>query len=325
MATSADVAARAGVSRSTVSQILNGHGHRFKPDMVAHVRKVAQDLGYRPSVAARTLALGTSDIVITLIPNITFGSRLRELIDQITVELAQAGKTNLLRLASSDDELEDAVLGLRPAGVWSIVPLSAKLRTRLEAHNVRVVEAPRELQIAIDMEIGALQAAHLRDCGYETIGVAMPVDRREQLFATSRERGVLDWCRAHGVRTTPTLHLRLERGGNAEIAALLPGHRIGIAAYNDDVALAILGAASLAGRLVPEDIGVIGVDNSRTARLSEPTITTVDIEIEHSAHQVVQLLLHGAEELPTDALDALDAIRGLVKVIPGGSTGSATR
>ena len=117
MTNSADVAGRAGVSRSTVSQILNGHGHRFRPDMVDRVQSVARELGYRPSIAGRALARGTSDIVITLLPNISLGPRLRELIDRVTDELAQAGRTNLIRLSSGAAQIDEAVVALRPAGL----------------------------------------------------------------------------------------------------------------------------------------------------------------------------------------------------------------
>ncbi|WP_106400460.1 LacI family DNA-binding transcriptional regulator [Actinocorallia populi] len=318
MASSADVAARAGVSRSTVSQIMNGHGHRFKPEMVEHVRQVAQELGYRPSVAGRTLARGTSDIVITLIPNITFGPRLRELIDRITAELAQAGKTNLLRLASSDDTLEDAILGLRPVGVWSVAPLSPEQRARLATNNVPVIEQSRELQVAIDAEIGALQAAHLAETGYTGVAVAMPVDQREQPFATARERGVVEWCAKNGVDALPTLHLNMERGTASETAFLPPhGGRTGFAAYNDEAALAVLGAARRAGKRVPEDIGVIGVDNSTVAHVSEPSLTTIDIDVEYSAHEIVKALLLGPQSMPEQPLDI---VKKQITVVPGEST-----
>ena len=131
MTNSADVAAKAGVSRSTVSQILNGHGHRFKPAMVDHVQKVARDLGYRPSMAGRALARGTSDVVITLLPNISLGPRLRELIDRVTEELAEAGKTNLIRLSSGDALLDEAGLAVRPAGRGSPAPLTPDQHARL--------------------------------------------------------------------------------------------------------------------------------------------------------------------------------------------------
>lgn len=316
MTSSADVAAHAGVSRSTVSQILNGHGHRFKPDMVEHVEGAARELGYRPSVAARTLARGTSDIVITLIPNITFGPRLRDLIDNITSELAERGITNLLRLASSDDSFEDAIIGLRPRGLWSLSPLTDDQRRRLDAQGVRVVEQSGELQVAIDREIGAMQAEHLAAAGYTRIAAASPTDRREKPYADARAEGVGDWCNANGVEFLPRLHFVMERGSSTAAQFLHP-HPLGVAAYNDDVALAVLSAASASGRKVPAEVGVIGVDNTVVAMIAYPSITTIDMDLSFSGHEIVQALLDDSQELPADALGI---VRERLSIIQGEST-----
>lgn len=317
MTNSADVAAKAGVSRSTVSQILNGHGHRFKPDMVDLVQKVARDLGYRPSLAGRALARGTSDVVITLLPNISLGPRLRELIDRVTDELAGAGKTNLIRLSSGETQIDEAVLALRPAGLWSVAPLTPAQHTRLQELGVMVVDQSRELQWRIDHEIGAIQARHLVQRSYPAIAVALPEDLREQPFAIARERGALDAARDAGIPTLPTLRLTLERGSSPSTARHLHDTDFGVAAYNDDVALAILAAARLAGRRVPSEIGVVGVDNTLASGVSEPSLTTVDIDVSFSAHEIVQALLHGPESLP---LDAFESVRSLVSIVEGGST-----
>lgn len=317
MTNSADVAARAGVSRSTVSQILNGHGHRFKPDMVDHVQKVARELGYRPSLAGRALARGTSDVVITLLPNISLGPRLRELIDRVTEELATAGKTNLIRLSSGDAQIDEAVLALRPAGLWSVAPLTPEQHTRLGELGVMVVDQPRELQRAIDHEIGVIQARHLIQRGYPAIAAAVPGDLREQPFALAREQGVLDAAGEAGIPTMPTLRLTLERGSIASAAQLLPEIDCGIAAYNDDAALAVIAAARRAGRNVPAEIGVIGVDNTIASGVSEPSLTTVDIDVRFSAHEIVRALLQGPEAMPADAFESL---RSLVSIVEGGST-----
>jgi DNA-binding LacI/PurR family transcriptional regulator len=317
MTNSADVAARAGVSRSTVSQILNGHGHRFRPDMVDRVQSVARELGYRPSIAGRALARGTSDIVITLLPNISLGPRLRELIDRVTDELAQAGRTNLIRLSSGDAEIDEAVLTLRPAGLWSVAPLTEQQHARLADANVTVVDQSRELQEAIDREIGAMQARHLIQRGYEAIAVALPEDLREQPFARAREQGALDECRSAGVATLPTIRLALARGSSAATARSLPTRSFGVAAYNDEAALAVMAAAKHAGRDVPGDIGVIGVDNTVASGVSEPTLTTIDIDVRYSAHEIVHALLEDPESLPADAFDA---VRSFVSIVEGGST-----
>ena len=317
MTNSADVAAKAGVSRSTVSQILNGHGHRFKPDMVDLVEKVARDLGYRPSLAGRALARGTSDVVITLLPNISLGPRLRELIDRVTEELAEAGKTNLIRLSSGDAQIDEAVLALRPAGLWSVAPLTPEQHARLEELGVMAVDQPRQLQWQIDHEIGAIQARHLIGRGYPAVAAALPEDLREQPFALAREQGALDAAREAGIPTLPTLRLALERGSSSSTALLLPDTEVGVAAYNDDTALAVMAAAQRAGRDVPGEVGVIGVDNTVASGVCEPSLTTVDIDVRFSAHEIVRALLQGPESMPADAFEA---VRSLVSIMDGGST-----
>lgn len=317
MTNSADVAATAGVSRSTVSQILNGHGHRFRPDMVSRVQQAARELGYRPSIAGRALANGTSDIVVTLLPNISLGPRLRELIDRVTAELAQAGKTNLIRLSSGDAQIDDAVLALRPAGLWSPAPLTAKQHTMLAERGVTVVDQPQEIQQAIDREIGAIQTRHLIDSGYTAIAAALPDELREQPFALAREEGVLAACREAGVPTLPTLRLSLQRGSSAATARQFSSTSFGVAGYNDDVALAVMGAAQHLGRRVPQDVGVIGVDNTIASGVCEPTLSTINIDVSASAHEIVRALLFGSDIMSPNALEA---VRLLVSVVVGGST-----
>ena len=75
--TSADVARHAGLSRATVSQVLNGHAHRFADETAERVLRAAKELGYEPSAAGRMLRTGSSDFVIALVPNTTFGGTCR--------------------------------------------------------------------------------------------------------------------------------------------------------------------------------------------------------------------------------------------------------
>ena len=103
IATSEDVAKRAGVSRATVSQILNGRGQRFASATRERVTQAAAELEYLPSSAGRTLALGSSDIVIAVIPNTTFGGNLQDIFEAATEELGARGLTLLLHLSTRLD------------------------------------------------------------------------------------------------------------------------------------------------------------------------------------------------------------------------------
>ncbi len=237
MATSTDVARHAGLSRSTVSQVLNGRGHLFAEETIARVHASAESLGYRPSLAGRTLARGTSDIVITVLPDATFNPRIRELVDIITKGMADAGLTNLLQFIDRGHRLEHAVLGLKPFGIVSLVPLPAEQYERLRAQGVRIVVQPDHVQVAIDEAIGRLQAEHLAAAGYTTMATVLPVSARESTFAAPRDAGARDWASRHGLRVLPTMHVALEPGGAVDAIAGLPAEPIGLAAYNDEVAM----------------------------------------------------------------------------------------
>ncbi len=325
MATSADVASHAGLSRSTVSQILNGREHLFAEETIARVRASAAELGYRPSLAGRTLARGTSDIVITLIPEAaTFNPRLRELVDLVTEGLAAEGYTNLLRFVGSDASLEDAILGLKPYGVVSLVPLQAAQRARLLSHGAHVVEQPGEYQAEIDLAIGALQAQHLAEAGYESIAAVVPFAPGEQAYALPRAEGVRRRAEEHGIRVLPTLDVAFERGAAEKAVGGLPDGRVGLAAYNDELAVAVLAAATRLGRSVPEDFGVIGIDNSPIATAYTPAVTTVDYDIAFSGRGIVQMLMDATDLTPVGPA-ALREVKSRLRVIHGGTTRSAAR
>lgn len=318
MATSAEVAKHAGVSRSTVSQIFNGHEALFAADTIAKVRAAATDLGYRPSFAGRTLVRGTSDIVLTLVPDVTFNVRIRELIDAITDGLTAAGLTNLLQFAGRGEALHDAILGLRPYGVISLAPLPGAQREMLLGQGVRIIEQSLELQCAIDRAIGRLQAQHLAEQGFDTLAVVLPRDEREDPFASPREAGVIEWTDRLGINVLPTMRIALDQREAADAVSRLPPQRVGIAAYNDEIALAVLGAAVARGLPVPGMLGIVGIDNTPIAHAASPSITSVDYDMQFSAREIVRSLVNDGPTI-VDELGELEVEKRL-SIVRGGTT-----
>ena len=139
-ATSADVAVRAGVSRSTVSDILNGNHDRYPESTRQRVRDAAVELDYRPSLAGRSLVSGRSDTVVVLLPNTTFGSNLQDAVDQVMVGMSPMGGNVVVRFAGTTPEATlSAVLALRPLGVVDLGVLSPTDRDDLEAQGILTV------------------------------------------------------------------------------------------------------------------------------------------------------------------------------------------
>ena len=306
MVSSADVASHAGVSRSTVSQILNGHEERFVADTVARVRESASTLGYRPSTAGRTLRRGTSDIVITLVPDMAFSRYFRDLVGELTRRLAGYGYTNLLRLASSGALLEDAVLSLRPFCVVAVAPLPAEQRSRLTRHRVKLIEPTADSVTATNVAIGRLQAEHLAKVGYRSLVSALP-----------RAEAARAWAGEHGMGVLPTLSVPFGSPAVVEAVRALPSG-VGVAAYNDDVALAVLGAAIRAGRQVPDDLGVMGADHSHFTTISMPSLTTVFLDVTGMADEMLRAILAGSPASPLPDAGHVAALG--FSVVPGEST-----
>ncbi|MFE7813343.1 LacI family DNA-binding transcriptional regulator [Streptomyces sp. NPDC057433] len=313
---SQDVADRAGVSRSTVSQILNGRADHFTAETRARVHQAIADLGYEPSAAGRALAKGSSDIVIALIPDTTFGGNLQDIYSALTDELSRRGLTLVLRLATDTAaSLERVLIGLKPRVVLSLTPLTDEDRRLLECRGVEAIDPGSSSSRDTNAEIGTLQARHLIDRGYRRLAFAHLHDARSDLFGGARERAFVAECRARGIDEPQVLAL----GINAEeaVAALdqlgEPGFAVGC--YNDDVATALLHAASLRSWRAPEDLALIGMDHTPLSRLTTPPLTTMEYDTSSVTEETVQAILH--------RLDAAKAGEGRTevrfRVIEGGT------
>lgn len=286
-ATSKDVAARAGVSRSTVSQILNGD-ERFPPETRARVRAAAEALNYRPSRAGRALVTGLSDIVVLVVPHATFGPHLQDSVDRITGATATAGMSVVVRFARMQDETTlTSVLDLRPAAVVDFGVFTSQQRERIEGSGTFVV--PRRAYVSegadpdpIDIEIGRIQVRELLRNGSRRLVYAALEDKRLDPFGPPRLEGIQREARERGldVPLTPRIPLDVHGATKAltEVRDKAGPGPLGICAYNDDVAIAVVAASRELGLRVPEDVAVIGVDKTAVGQLVSPRLSTVAID-----------------------------------------------
>lgn len=286
-ATSKDVAASAGVSRSTVSQILNGD-ERFPEETRARVRAAADALNYRPSRAGRALVTGLSDIVVVVVPHATFGPHLQDSVDRITGASATAGMSVVVRFARMQDETTlTSVLDLRPAAVVDFGVFTSAQRERIQASGTFIV--PRRAYVAdgadpdpIDIEIGRIQVRELLRSGPRRLVYAALADKRLDPFGPPRLEGIRREARDRGLDAPLTPRIPLDVGG--AVRALKEARDeagpapLGICAYNDDVAIAVVAAGRALGLRIPEDVAVIGVDKTAVGQLVSPRLSTVAID-----------------------------------------------
>jgi DNA-binding LacI/PurR family transcriptional regulator len=303
IATSEDVARHAGVSRATVSQILNGRGQRFATETRERVTQAAADLGYQPSAAGRTLAKGSSDIVIAVIPYTTFGGNLQDIFQAATEELASRGLTLLLHLATeSTAPLDRVVTGMKPRAVISLTPFSKVELDLLKSRGVMAFDPESSSKDRIDpnVEIGATQARYLADRGYTRLVFAHLQDARLDPFGEGREEGVRRACAERGLPDPVIVRLGIDpQDALKAIDSLeLPG--AGIVCYNDDVATALLSAATIRGWAVPTDVGFIGMDHTPLSAVTIPPLSTVGYDQRAAAYNLITAALRGLGESVDD-------------------------
>lgn len=311
-ATSVDVARLAGVSRSTVSHVLNGQVARFSAETVERVREAAAHLGYVPSAAGRSLVLGRSDLVVLAVPNTTL-TNVQDIIEAIAADLDDLGYSVVVHFdrggAPTDNlsRLQHVVETLRPAGLVDLGSLRPADLELLERQGCPVLSPRGEYVEGVDQGNGAIarrQAEHLIERGYTSLAFALLVDRRDDPFGRMRATVLADVCADSGLAPPSVISVPLDpAGAQTAVCELLRtrGRPVGVACSNDEVALAVTFAAGALRATVPGDVGVVGVGGSSVGQLVTPRLSTVAFDVRTTVGSIRQAIAHrlgGAPEAP---------------------------
>ncbi|MFJ3779091.1 LacI family DNA-binding transcriptional regulator [Streptomyces sp. NPDC090075] len=325
-ATSADVARLAGVSRTTVSDVLNDQRiDRYRPDTVERVRQAAAELGYVRSTAGRALVMGRSDFIVVVVPHVTY-MRFQDLIEALTSHVEEFGFNAVVHLRGPKEEgdpgrsrLMNLVEGLRPAGVIDLGGLSTEDIAHIERHCCPVI--PQEQPADVNVWIGLLQAEHLHSRGFTDIAYAFLSDARGEPYGKARATAVADYCASEGLAAPSYLRVPIEAEGARQALEELVGERgrpVGVACHNDEVAIAVLFAAHRLGLRVPADVAVIGVEGGDVGQVVSPRLSTVRGDVSAAVQHVRYFLTqtYGGEEPP----ETLPALEDIYRILPGETT-----
>ena len=319
--TSYDVARESGVSRTTVSYVLNDTpGKSISADTRTLVRDTAERLGFAPSPAARILRSGRSDVVLVLLPSWVTSVVTEVFLETMSELLGRSGLTLLVHYGPTRGPFSQIWRAVIPRAIISVTPFtSAEMRemTRAGIQGLTTIDASPDRfggERALQENIGRLQVDHLVSAGHTSIGYATTSAASLSLFAAPRLAGVMHACAERGLPapSLATVPLDIDAARSVLAAWSRPSLRItAAAAYNDEVALALLGAARLEGIDVPRDLAVIGVDDMPAAQLVLPRLTTVTQAIGDEARYLAGLILAAdnpgveAPERPTQYLSVV--------------------
>ncbi|MFA7764130.1 LacI family DNA-binding transcriptional regulator [Streptomyces sp. NPDC048723] len=293
--TSADVARLAGVSRATVSFVLNDtQGHRVSAGTRARVLDAAKQLGYVPHAAARSLRAGRSNLVLMPSSISAIGRLVSDWVDDLHSELDRYGYTAVLHAGRFADPLDAARAWaeLRPAAVVALdgdrfTAQAAEVLVRAGVRGLLAFAShPVEGVHTIDFDhtrIGVTAAEHLIARGRTRIGVVMPQERGLSTLAEPRLAGAESVAARHMATVTP-LELSYTRESASALARRWRSLDLDAAfTYNDEYAALLLHALQAEGITVPDEVALVGCDDLVLSTLQQPALTTVRLDMPSAA------------------------------------------
>jgi LacI family transcriptional regulator len=326
-----EIAQLAGVSIATVSRVVNGSGYVSEKTRSA-VESVIREHGYTANRTARGLSGGRTGLVGVTVPRIH-----RAYFSLIVAGVAEALYEHDMRIvlcptlhehAREVSLLERLMHGTTDGGLL-VLPeeSSSELRTLMN-HGYRfVVVDPRK---RIDERVPTVSAAHssgadqatrhLLDLGHRRIGAI--TGPRGTMATAERQRGYHAALAAAGVLPDPELVIEsnfdIEGGREAASTLLdLADPPTAIFAFNDPLAIGAMQAALARNLRVPQDLSVVGFDDTAEAELVTPALTTVRQPLAEMGRMAVSLLTRLLENHRFEALHVELATELIVRASSG--------
>lgn len=308
-----DVASAAGVSVSTVSRVLNDRVD-VAAETAAAVRRVIGELGYASSLAARSLRSRTTGVVGLIVPDLwhPFTSLVVRGVNQVTAQgydlLAYAsGRRNTQDLANWEQQLVAQLNGTITDGIIVVTPNAATYRTSfpLVAIDPHQTSTDFPAVIATNRQ-GVLDAmAYLVSLGHRRIGFIG--GRPDLQSAQRRMQGYYDGLAHAGIAPDPDL---VVTGDYTRATGLVCTHRLfslpdrptAIMAASDETAFGVYDAAAAARLCIPDNLSVVGFDNTVESSSMNPPLTTVDQSIEAMGALAAEIVLKLIQGQPWESL-----------------------
>jgi LacI family transcriptional regulator len=309
--TLAQVAAEAGVTAMTVSNVLNGRPGASETTR-QRIREVAERLGYSPNLAARGLKGGRTGLVGLVTLDLTTQYGL-EVLRGVADELASAELELLISATYQDgareyDRVEFLTRGVVDGVVLVAPVLDERTRTLLVERGLPfVVVDPRRLEIDVPRVLvhnyaGMLSATqHLLELGHRRI--AYLGGNAEFESSAARQRAFLDAMQAARASAVAVLtgDFTHRWGVDATTRLLADARPSAIVCAADVIAFGAIDAARAHGLEVPTDLSVVGFDDVPQAAQGFPGLTTVRQPLHDMGQRAARMLVETLEGSPRES------------------------
>jgi len=304
-----DVAKEAGVSRETVSRVINNKD-RVAPKTEAKVRAAIEKLGYLPNAIARSMAKGRSKTLSYISPNLidyTFACILHN-----AEETARLNGYTLIASSAPDEKsfqtLVNDFIGSKRAEGLIVINAYNDNRFQLVPKNIPTVyigewdtaKGHEVNSVGLDQDsITAVVAQHLVDFGHRRI--AMVSGSLSEKSAQDRVDGFYKALNKAGFLFDDSLLVEGDWSASSGYAAFTQLWEkdksfTAVFAHNDRMAVGVLRAAKDLGIKVPQQLSVMGIDDIPLASYFSPSLTTVRNMLPDIGREVVELLIQSIED-----------------------------
>ena len=299
-----DLAEAAGVSVTTVSQILNGKGERFSIDTRTRVHQLQEEMGYVPDFNARNLIMRSAQTIGVIVPNLgnPFFSMF---IKGVQATSRDRHFIPLIFGANYDEDLEGYYLQeLIKRAVDGLIIASSSITVKdidniLKKNGIPYLlidqnGGPSLDSVRInDQRGGKLAAEHLLSLGHRKIAVIMPADPTDNLVV--RLEGFKHHLSQVGVTLPEEAFIispMTKLGGYQATDAVIQQAPTAVFAVNDEMALGLIRGLHEQGIRVPEDISVLGYDDIDLDDYVVPKLSTVHQPVVTMGEQATTLLIN---------------------------------
>lgn len=301
------IADHVGVSKSLVSKVLNDHlgNTRIRPEVMEKIRHAAAELGYRKNLSAAALSAGCQNTVGVFIqaPGVKGSGIVEGLVDGLSAASLEIGKKLLLSFFHGPDEFEPLRALIHRNVMDGVVvggfchPRVAKALLAVQRGGLPMVTAFKRPVSRTIPNVGVPQEAitrlateHLIERGCRRIAHIYDTDERLRGYREALEQHGLGFA-PERVYNGPDRGFSYERGEQA-VAHLLTSCNAfdGLVAQSDEEAIGAVNALRAAGRRVPDNVRVTGVDDAVYCRYCVVPITSVSERVEEQGATAMRML-----------------------------------
>jgi LacI family transcriptional regulator len=307
-----DVAREAGVSITTVSRVLNNN-YPVKKETRQKIEKAIEKLNYMPNAMARSLITKKTSMIGVIVPGITnlFFPTIVEAIEEITKK--EGYNISLCNTGGEHREEKEMVKEMLSRQVDGLIVIDPRIENIQNCFYDEICQTipmvvvngfPSGLRcnfVSYDEEVGTHEAfEYLSALGHKKIAFirghkSFSYDIKEKIYKDFLKVKNINYERVIDVGRGNSIEVVEHTQNELESVLQEENRPTAIFACNDLMAIGVINACSKIGLKVPQDISVIGFDNTVLAKISNPKLTSVDLNMKETGHRAALELLNVIE------------------------------